>query len=121
MSRTLYEDLLLPWTVTPPVNAFSTSSHIRHEWDRNGVLTNGKDFFGGTEDTTLEALEKSLGTASMVTRWRQAHPELVGTEQDCVRSTIKSIAIAMGVDEHSIPSTKLRTGNATVLLLFKRV
>ncbi|TVY51564.1 putative methyltransferase [Lachnellula cervina] len=120
ISRTIYDSLLLPWNITPPIEPFPASSYIRYEWDRDGILTNGEDFFGGSKEVTLGELEKSLSTASMVTRWRQAHPDLVGTEMDCVRSTMIDIGLAMGVDKSSIPATKIRTGHATVLLLFKR-
>jgi hypothetical protein len=95
---------------------------VRREWDRDGILSNGEDFFLGANETTLERLGNSLGTASMVTRWREAHPELVGTDQDCVKSTMDEIARVLGEDESvDLKSLKIRTGSAVVLLLFKRV
>jgi SAM-dependent methyltransferase len=124
LSRGLYADLPLPWDVNPPIEAFAKakSQFVRREWDRDGILSNGKDFFLGANETTLERLGNSLGTASMVTRWREAHPELVGTDQDCVKSTMDEIARVLGEDESvDLKSLKIRTGSAVVLLLFKRV
>ena len=84
LSRDMYDHLPLPWTIAQPVEAFSASEFVRREWDRDGVLSNGETFFGGVQLTPVDVFQKMLGTASMVTRWREAHPELVGTDQDVV-------------------------------------
>lgn len=74
-----------------------------------------KDFFGNKgESTSLRDLEKSLNTVSMVTRWRNAHPEDVGTERDVVRQTMKEIKAALGDQDSFV------TGTATTLLLFRK-
>jgi hypothetical protein len=119
----LYQDLVLPWDVQPPISAFAQSDFVRHEWDRDGVLTNGEDFFMGSTEYTIEELKKALGTASMVTRWREAHPELVDTERDCVRSTMNEIERVLGeeIGTEEAAKLKIRVGSATVLLLFKRI
>jgi hypothetical protein len=83
LSRDMYDSIPLPWDVSPPIISFPQSSFVRNEWDRDGILSNGEDFFGGTEQVSLDKLEAGLSTASMVTRWRAAHPELVGTSEDC--------------------------------------
>lgn len=128
----MYDNLILPWQIDNHDGnqsghaaslAFPESDFVRHEWDRDGVLSNGQDFFladgapNGDESgaTTLDDLEDRLGTASMVTRWREAHPDLAGTERDCVKEMGAEIRRAMG-DENP----KFKTGSAVVLLLFKR-
>jgi hypothetical protein len=124
LSRELYADLSLPWEVQPTVQAFAQaqSQFVRHEWDRDGKLSNGHEFFLGSDEATLEELGKSLGTASMVTRWREAHPELAGTDQDCVQLTMDALAKVLSEDGSvDLKSMKIRTGSATVLLLFKKV
>lgn len=115
LSYNLYDDLPLPWNVDPPVSAFPKSEFVRCEWDRNGVPREGNGFFVGKE-TTLDDLEKSLSTASMVTRWRAANPILNGTEDDCVKAAMREIRKVLGI--HS--SETLNVGNSCVLLLFKR-
>lgn len=112
----MYDRLPLPWTVDPPVPAFPESDFVRLEWDRGGVLTDGADFFVGSREVSLEALEKGLGTSSMVTRWREAHPELAHTDEDCVVKTIRRVREALGPEA----GDKIRAGAATVILLFKR-
>ena len=81
-------------------------------------MTDGKDFFAGKKDTSIQELEKGLGTASMVTRWREANPDLANTDKDCVKVAMDEVRKALGVDGHS--STTLRVGSSTVILLFKR-
>ena len=114
LSRDMYDNLPLPWNVTPPVTAFLPSDFVRYEWDRDGILSNGNEFFDQTEEGSLDDLEKGLSTASMVTRWRDANPELAGTEKDCVRETIKELREALGGEETFIQ------GSGTVILLFKK-
>ena len=92
----------------------------RWKWDRDGVLSNGDDFFGGTEAQTLAQLQRRLDTASMVARWREANPGLAGTEADCVRESIRGVAEAMGKRGVPLQEVSIRTGSAVVLLLSKR-
>lgn len=114
--RNLYDSLQLPWTVEPPVTAFDETQFVRIEWDRDGVLSNGKDFVGGTHDISLDALQAGYSTGSTVTRWRAAHPDLASTEEDCVVQTIQRIRQTIGPGEE-----KIRGGLSMGLLLFKRV
>ncbi len=92
----MYDDLPLPWNVSPPVVGFPKSKYVKREWDREGVLSNEETFFGGDEERTLEEVEKGLSTASMVTRWREGNPDLVGTDKDVVTAFVKEIREALG-------------------------
>ncbi|KAJ5248735.1 S-adenosyl-L-methionine-dependent methyltransferase [Penicillium chermesinum] len=119
LSRDLYENLGLPWHTgdgAPVSHCFPQGEFERHEWDRDGVLSNGRSFFMGSERTTVDELASGLETASMVTRWREAHPD--STANDCVRQFALDVKEALGVTEGENPS--LTVGNATVLLIFKR-
>ena len=118
LSRSLYADLPLPWDAQ--VAGFDESSFLRREWDVDGILSDGHDYFGGTDEGTLASLEKSLGTASMVTRWNEAHPEMAHTDQNCVTVAMKQVRDAMGLKAGEEETAKLRTGSASVLLLIKR-
>lgn len=131
ISRDMYDNLILPWQVDHEttngekslVEAFPESDFVRLEWDRDGILSDGEDFFLASNsenrgETTLNDLGAGLGTASMVTRWREANPELVGTERDCVREMCAEIRRVMGVGDDKNPT--LRVGSSVVLLLFKR-
>jgi hypothetical protein len=62
---------------------------------------------------SLEVAKQALGTVSAVTRWREAHPELAGTEQDIVLVMIEQMHQLLG-------ETPFRGGAATVLLMLKR-
>ncbi|MCJ1377365.1 hypothetical protein MMC17_000460 [Xylographa soralifera] len=113
LSRNFYDALPLPWSSNPPVTSFPSSLFVRKAWDRNGVLSNGEDFFGGSEEISADDLERLLGTASMVTRWRAAHPELVKTERDCVKECVGRIKGIVG-------EGKFGVGAGTALLLFRK-
>ena len=77
--RNAYRDLPLPWTLETPVPEFEEATFFRKDWDV------GEEFFVGQPEVDLETFEKMMGTGSAVTRWRQAHPDKVGTEEDVVR------------------------------------
>ena len=115
LSRDMYDNLPLPWNMATPVTAFPQKDFVKHDFDREGVLSNGIDFFGGGEDESLEENEKGLGTASMVTRWREANPELVGTDRDVVKGYIAELRKALGPG----PET-FKRGSGTAVLFFKK-
>lgn len=97
---------------------FPASEFQRLEWDRDGILTDGDQFFNFSNEKTLDELEKGLSTASMVTRWREAHLDLAETENDCVKQTMAKVRSALGVGGTENPV--ITVGSATVILLFKR-
>lgn len=120
VSRDGYVDLQLPWDIIPAARAFDRKSFVRHDWNLNGEVRPDEPFFNATaedgkgfEEESLEDLEKGLDTASMITRWREANKHMVGTDEDCVKKTISDLRKVMG-------DQKLRTGNSTSLLLFKK-
>ncbi|RFU80112.1 methyltransferase domain-containing [Trichoderma arundinaceum] len=94
--RSRYADLPLPWTIAQQVEAFDKESFLRKEW------ATGEKFFTGEAEVDLDTLEKLMATGSPQTRWRQAHPDAVGTEQDIVRilrRKIEYLLRASGVEE----------------------
>lgn len=109
----MYANLPLPWTLSPThALPFSPASFSRIEWDKDGVPSAADgEFLGGSDEQTLERIEKGLNTASMVTRWREAN---AGKEEDCVAVLIRELRNALGGKE------TLDTGAGTVLLLVKK-
>lgn len=117
----MYTNLRMPWDVDPPVPEFPQSSFVRREWNRNGKLESGQDdFYSGSSAVKLDELAKSLGTSSMVTRWRESYPELVGTDGDCVEQTMKLASEAMGSRPGNVRNFAIKVGSATSLLLFMK-
>jgi len=78
--RDQYRSLVMPWNATPPVEPFNRASLFRKEWAVDEPFHNGQD-----GPFSLDLFEKMFATSSPVTRWRQAHPEALGTEKDVVR------------------------------------
>lgn len=114
LSRDMYVDLTLPWQCARPVECFSKDAFVRHEWDKDGILSDGKSFFDDKQEESLERLERDLDTASMVTRWREANIDLAGTERDCVKMMINELREALGGAE------SFSCGSSTALLLFRK-
>ena len=114
LTRDRYTDLLLPWTLDPPVTGFEKSDFFRKEWDLN-------ERFHVTEpDVPLDIFEMMIGTASPVTRWREANPDAVGTEKDVVRlyrRVIERHLHAAGVEKGK---EMIRGASLGVVLLVKK-
>ena len=86
--RNRYKDLVLPWTVeqstgsnsnSSPMPEFDQTTFFRRDWD------SAEDPMAYYPSVDMDTLERVASTASPITRWRQAHPEVVGTEKDRVR------------------------------------
>jgi hypothetical protein len=117
MVRDLYRDLALPWTLPSPVSAFDPESFVRKEW--NTGPDSETQFFAHQPPMSLDMMEMALGTSSPVTRWRQDHPEAVGTEDDVVRQVrrkIEKILAEAGEEE----GKDMVTGDVTGVLLLLR-
>lgn len=99
LTRNLYVDLPLPWTLTPPVADFDEAAFFRKEWGPD----NSEEFFaGGALTVDLDTMERILGTASPIQRWREAYPDAVGTERDytrIIRREIERLLHEAGVEE----------------------
>ncbi|KAI4598060.1 hypothetical protein KJ359_003869 [Pestalotiopsis sp. 9143b] len=84
LTRFFYVDLVLPWTLDPPVAEFEQETFYRREWNKQ--LDGAEpDDMGTSRMVTVKQFEMAMATSSSVTRWRQANPEQVGTEEDVVR------------------------------------
>ncbi|KAF7892988.1 uncharacterized protein EAF02_000526 [Botrytis sinoallii] len=118
LSRDMYDNLPLPWNIPHPIpsSILPQSQFLKLDYDRDGILSNPEsdDFFFGGREVTLKQAEKSLETASMVTRWREAHPEAVGTEKDVLKMHMRELRKAMGENE------SMRTGSSTTIILVKK-
>ena len=109
----MYDDLKMPWQIEPPVTAFDEKDSKRYEWNRDGKVEQDEDFFQELK-MSPHRYEQAMSTASMVTRWREDHPDLVGTDLDCVKQTVQRLKEAIGGD------FEIKFGTGFVLLLFKK-
>lgn len=113
LSRDMYANLPLPWDLDPslPFSASSTS-FMRKEWDKDGIPS-AADFLDGSEETTVSELQKGLGTASMVKRWREDPKNK--DKEDVVVSAMRELREALGEGVE-----RLKVGGGTVLLLLRK-
>lgn len=120
LNRDLYVNLPLPWTLKTPVLGYEEASLVRKEWGTGPASQPADQFYFNNQPADLDALEKVLGTTSPVMRWREAHPGLVGTENDRVRVMRREIEAALyqaGVEKGQ---ELINGGVAGVLLMVKR-
>src|SRR5256885_432763 len=99
LTRNLYVDLPLPWTLTPPVADFDETVFFRKEW---GPDNNEEFFAGGGLTADFDTMERVLDTMSPVQRRREAYPDAVGTERDVIRimrREIKRLLHEAGVEK----------------------
>lgn len=115
LARNGYRDLDLPWTVTPRVDEFPEADFKRIEWNKDGACARDEEFFIPGRTDNINIMAKVLGTASQVTRWREAHPDLAGTDRDAVQSSFAQVKALLGPETQT-----MKNGAATHLLMFKR-
>lgn len=121
VTRNLYVDLPLPWTLGAPAEEFEKESFFRKVWNENkGEGPESESLVGGERTITPEAFEAALGTASPVTRWRQAHPDKAGTEEDILRKMRKRIDSLLHEAGVKPGEERLVGGVPVVLLMIKK-
>ena len=114
LTQNRYVDLPLPWTLEHPVTEFDETTFVRKDWNP------ADDFFAGDQIGDLDMFEKMMGTGSAVTRWREAHPDAVGTEKDVIkmlRREIENLLHEAGVEPGK---EKVKGAVLGVLLLVKK-
>ncbi|CAD6448352.1 9effb1a1-46ac-418b-845d-27a2c489f271 [Sclerotinia trifoliorum] len=118
LSRDMYDNLPLPWNIPHPIpsSTFPPSQFLKLNFDRDGILSDAtsNDFFGGGREVTLTEAEEALGTANMVTRWREAHPEKAGTEKDILKLHVGEVRKVMGGRESML------VGSSTAIIFVKK-
>lgn len=118
LTRNLYSTIGLPWAVSPLVPDFDETRFYRKEW---GVDGNDESFFENRHMIfDMDTLEKLLGTASPVTRWREANPDLAGTEDDVVRRMRREVERLLHEAGVEKGKERIRGGEAGVLLMVKK-
>lgn len=113
----LYEDMKMPWSIANPCTAFPKSLSRRRVWNSRGQPEQDGSYVCGERVLTLDEAEKSVGTISAVTRWRNANPQFAGTEKDCVRAAFQEIGAIL--DCH--PEDKITMVGPSVLITLKKV
>jgi trans-aconitate 3-methyltransferase len=116
----LYKALPLPWTLEVPVPEFDEQSFVRKEWNTGGPETWQPFKEGEGQGANLKLFELVLGTASPVTRWREQHPESVGTEQDVVKVLVRKIEKLYHEVGIEADKAEMRGALKAVLLMVKK-
>lgn len=95
--RNRYVDLPLPWMIptssssAPLAHEFDQSSFVRLKWPVDEPFFVGGGQSINEDGVDLDMFEKVMATGSAETRWRQAHPDSVGTEDDILKQFRRKI------------------------------
>lgn len=110
----LYKDLEMPWSLFPKVSSFAQSSYRREIWNPDGVPNADGSYMCGERIMTLEEAEKAIATISAVTRWRETHPALAQTDQDCVKAAFAKIKHLL---RSSVEQGKVEDGQEKIIMV----
>ncbi|ETI28034.1 hypothetical protein G647_00483 [Cladophialophora carrionii CBS 160.54] len=133
ISREMYIDLGMPWECIDRLDAndqslkklleeFDEKDFVRLEFNKDGKVAPGEDFFTGTTRTDFARVKALMGTASPVTRWREANREKVerGELEDVMDNFVRRSKEIM----EEVPEGKGRdwidSGSALVVLVVKK-
>ncbi|KAI9671413.1 MAG: hypothetical protein M1831_004322 [Alyxoria varia] len=86
-----------------------------------GEVDTAPDFLGGSQDMSLKELGDTLGTGSMVVRWRE--DDANAEREDCVWRAMREIARVLVGKEASdgfLENTRIRVGSSWVVMMFTR-
>ena len=113
--RDQYRSLVMPWDAMPSVEPFDRTSLSRKEWALDEPFHNGQD-----GPFSLDLFEKMFATSSPVIRWRQAHPEALGTEEDVVR--VMKNELAQLLRDAGVPDGKavLKGASPGIMLMVRK-
>lgn len=120
LTRDLYVDLPLPWTMETSLEEFDRESLVRKEWNKNREYVEAEGNLGLGSAFSVAELEALMGTNSSVTRWREANPEKAGTEEDLIRNMGKRVESLLDEVDVKPGERALRGGVAIVLLMIKK-
>ncbi len=133
LCRDLYINLGMPWECLERLddtesdlkrllNEFDETEFVRLQFNKDAYVGPGESFFTGRERTDLQKIKVVLGTASPITRWREANKEKLEKGEiedatDAMTRTAREI-----LDE--VPEGKGRDwidfGSALVVLMVKK-
>ncbi|KAI1762467.1 S-adenosyl-L-methionine-dependent methyltransferase [Hypoxylon sp. FL1150] len=120
LTRDLYVNLPLPWTLEVPVQELDKASFFRREWNKDREGAENEDL-GTGRTVTPEQFERLMETNSTVTRWREENPSKVGTEEDVARKIRRRVEDLLHEAGVKPGEEALRLEVAIVLLMVKKV
>ncbi|KAK6845869.1 hypothetical protein PG990_007676 [Apiospora arundinis] len=112
----LYRNFTYPWDMNPPLAEFDREAFFRKEWDPKAWESD----YIIQPPANMDTLEKVMATVSPVQRWREAHPDLAGTEKDVIkmmRRDIEKLLHDAGVEKGK---EQLKVGVAAALVMVKK-
>jgi trans-aconitate 3-methyltransferase len=113
----------MPWNDAGTAALFEQETFVRREFDAKSLISDDFNFFSSGAsgpESPLKAVEALIGTLSPVTRWREAHADLVGTDKDCVKVLIAQISEVLGDITSEKDLSPLLGNEAAAVLSVKR-
>lgn len=113
-SQDAYDTMALPWDIAQPVPEFEKSDLFQKRWKH------GENFFAIRPEMNMDGLEDIMSTMSPVTRWREAHPDAVGTEKDVIRMLRREVEGLLHEAGVEPGKEKVTVDSAGSLLMLKK-
>ncbi|KAF4784196.1 methyltransferase domain-containing protein [Colletotrichum scovillei] len=120
IAEKMYETLPMPWDLETPVAEFEESAFLRKDWNKDGTVGPDGEFFLGQKQLSLGHVERLLETVSPVTRWREAHPDDVGTDRDVVKMAVGKLASLLHEAGMEPGKEIITTGVTGALIMVKK-
>ncbi|KAH8701606.1 S-adenosyl-L-methionine-dependent methyltransferase [Talaromyces proteolyticus] len=122
LARSGYANLNMPWDQAETADLFEKETLLRKRWHADDERAKAMGFFSGLtrQEWLLKDVKAIWGSMSPVIRWREAHPELADTDQDCVEVVMKQLCETIGTPNGLEDGTTMYGGVSIVLLCIKR-
>jgi trans-aconitate 3-methyltransferase len=117
LARDMYRGLPMPWNLNPPEKAFDKSTFSQKIWD--GTVDEDM-FFVSPMTVDMDKMEMVYSTTSPIQRWRDAHPDTVGTENDVVKLIRKEVEQTLQEAGMEKGQEKVTGCVSAVLLMIKK-
>ena len=115
-----YKGLKMPWDCEPVVAGFEKEEFVRKEWGLDEYSYEGQEEDVKRGGIGLGLAEKMFGTGSAVTKWREANPDKVGTDEDVVKKLMASIGELLREAGVKAGEEKVNGLSELVVLLVKK-
>lgn len=122
LAQSGYLGLNMPWDQPETASLFEKGTLLEKRWYSTDSDARELGLFSGLaqNEWPLTAVKAMLGTMSPVISWREAHPDLADTEQDCVNVVIRELCDAIGAPNGLEDGTTMSGGMGIVLFCLKR-
>jgi len=113
VAHNAYDDIFVP----VPGSESGWSEATRRKWDIDGTITDPSGQFFAPYKATIAHMRDEASTYGTVYKWRQEHPDLVGTKDDPTHTLFEKTKELLGIGEYD----EFTVGRGFGLVMLTRV